>query len=213
MIVYTPLDIKFTLPVYSDVLKYVEENYVVGLEEYTGYTNWLCPIATPFPAIDYRDPTQVFSPKELTEFKQINFVPGILKKFPELQTIINSLPYKILYGVLFNLHRFPLTAHSDTLIDNDPPELERINILISPHYGAKSFFLQRTPESDPIYPVTLQEYPAYAFNDTIMQHGADPVLENRIIIVFIGILDKEKHQELIARSVEKFKEYVIRVEE
>jgi hypothetical protein len=29
MIVYTPLDIEFLLPNYHDVLKYVEENYII----------------------------------------------------------------------------------------------------------------------------------------------------------------------------------------
>jgi hypothetical protein len=211
MIVYTPLDIKLTLPNYSDVLKYVEENYILGLEDHTGYTSWLCPIATPFPAADWRKAEQVFPTNELSEFKQLNFVPGILEKFPELQIIIDSLPYKTLYGAVFNLHRAPLPAHNDTVTDNNPPQLERINILISPHYGIKSFFLQRTLDSEPLYPVTLQDYPAYAFNDIDIKHGADPVLDNRIIIVFLGILDKERYQELIDRSVEKFKDYIIEI--
>jgi len=211
MIVYTPLDIKFTLPNYFDVLTYVNDNYVIGLEEHTGYTSWQCPIATPFPVLDWRKADQIYPPVELSEFKQLNFVPGILEKFPELQSIIDSLPYKTLYGVGFNLHLTTLPAHRDVLVDPIPPNLERINILISPHYGEDSFFLQSTLESTPIYPVILEEYPAYAFNDTVMYHGADPVLDNRIIMVFVGILDKEKHQELITRSVKKFKDYIIEI--
>jgi hypothetical protein len=211
MIVYTPLDIKFTLPKYHDVLKYVEENYILGLEEHTGYTSWLCPIATPFPANDYRNASDVFPPNELDDFKQLNFVPGILEKFPEITDIINSLPYEVLYGVSFNLHRKILPPHRDTLIDLDPPNLERINILLSPHYRQQSFFLQEQINSDPIYPVILDEYPAYAFNDTNMYHGADPVLDNRIIMVFVGKLNKEKYSMLIEKSVEKFKEYIIKV--
>lgn len=211
MIVYTPLDIKFKLPNYNDVLKYVEDNYVIGLEEHTGYTSWLCPIATPFPANNYRNANEVFPPNELDEFQQLNFVPGVLDKFPELNDIIDAMPYKVLYGVAFNLHRKPLPPHRDTLIDPDPPELERINILISPHYGQKSFFLQTSLASAPIYPTVLEDYPAYAFNDTKMYHGADPVLDDRIIIVFIGKLDKEKYAKLITRSIEKFKEYIIEV--
>jgi hypothetical protein len=104
-----------------------------------------------------------------------------------------------------------LPAHRDILIDAVPPNLERINILISPHYGKDSFFLQSTLESTPLYPTILEEYPAYAFNDTRMYHGADPVLDNRIIIVFVGILDKEKYQELTTRSIEKFKDYIIEI--
>ena len=211
MIVYTPLDIKFTLPNYSDVLKYVNDNYVLGLEEHTGYTSWLCPIATPFPATNYRNADEVFPPNELSEFKQLNFVPGILEKFPELTNIINSLPYEELYGVAFNLHTQPLPAHRDTLIDLDPPELERINILVSPHYQQPSFFLQEQLDSKPLYPVILDEYPAYAFNDTRMYHGADPVLDNRIIMVFVGKLNKERYAKLIQKSVEKFKDYIIEV--
>lgn len=211
MIVYTPLDIKLTLPNYHSVLEYVKENYILGLESHTGYTSWLCPIATPFPANDWRNAAEVFPPTELTEFKELNFVPGILDRFPEIQKIIESMPYKTLYGVAFNLHRQPLPAHQDTLIDPTPPNLERINILLSPHYGQKSFFLQAGLNSQPLYPTILEEYPAYAFNDTTMYHGADPVLDDRIIMVFVGVLDKERHKEIVDRSIEKFKEYIIEV--
>jgi hypothetical protein len=210
MIVYTPLDIKLKLPAYNKVLKYVSENYVEGLDNHTGYTSRLCPIATPFPVSNWRSAPDVFPKFELDEFKELNFAPNILEIFPEIENIFKTLPYDTLYGAMFNWHMELLPPHRDTLIDQDPPELERINVLISPHYNQKSFFLQQTMTSEPVYPTILEEYPFYAFNDTNMYHGADPVLDNRIIIVFIGILNKDKHKELIDRSVEKFKDYVIR---
>lgn len=209
MIVYTPLDIKFKLPDYNKVLKYVKENYVEGLELHTGYTSLLCPIATPFYAKDPRKAEDVFPPNPLSEFKELNWIPGILEKLPELSDIVSSLPYDTLYGCMFNLHTTALPPHRDELIDQTPPSLERINILISPHYGENSFFLQKDMDSDPVYPTILEEYPAYAFNDTQTYHGANPVLDDRIIIVFVGILNKEKYNELVSRSIEKFKNYLV----
>lgn len=211
MIVYTPLDIELTLPNYNEILKYVEENYVIGLEKHTGYTSWLCPIATPFAANDYRNASEVFPPNDLAEFKKMNYVPGILDKFPELVDIINAMPYSTLYGVSFNLHKAPLGAHHDRALDLTPHDMPRINILISPHYGKSSFFMQDSNDGNRIYPTILKDYPAYAFNDTRMLHGADPVLDNRIIIIFVGILDKTKYSELVERSVNKFKKYIIEV--
>jgi len=41
-------------------------------------------------------------------------------------------------------------------------------------------------------------------------HGADKVLNERIILICAGILDEEKHDKLIKASSEKFKDYVIR---
>ncbi len=51
----------------------------------------------------------------------------------------------------------------------------------------------------------------YAFSNNKVYHGADKVLDQRIILICAGILDEEKHNNLIKASSEKFKDYVIRV--
>ena len=39
-------------------------------------------------------------------------------------------------------------------------------------------------------------------------HGADPD-ENRIVLFLSGLIDKDKHEEILQRSKEKYKEYII----
>lgn len=209
MIVYTPLDLTVQLPNHVAVLDYINKNYILNLKEHLGYTSRLCPIACPFPVSNWRDSKEVFTDQNLDNFVELHYVPGILELFPELTTIIDQLPYEKLYGMSFNLHTADLPAHHDTRIDSDPPELDRINVLVSPHYDQPSFFLQKDYNSNPVYPRILKDHPVYAFNDTAVLHGANPVLNNRIIIVFVGKLDKVRYKELTTRSIEKFKECVV----
>jgi hypothetical protein len=64
-----------------------------------------------------------------------------------------------------------------------------------------------------MYPTILKKYPIYAFNNKDVYHGADPVLDNRIIMVCGGLIDHTKHNQLINRSAKKFKNYVIKYED
>lgn len=209
MIIYTPIDITIDLPDPNKLKEYVLANHLTNLKETTGYESIICPIASNGSITDWKDASQIF--KDENDFSNdLTYAPGILDQFPMFKTIMDSLPFKKGIAAVLNLHTTVLSEHQDIIIDSSNPESpERYNVLLTPHYGQDSFFIAKSKYNSRIYPTMLQEYPVYAFNNKDIYHGADPVLENRIIMVCGGLIDHKKHQELIKRSVEKFKEYVI----
>jgi hypothetical protein len=211
MIVYTPVDIPCRVPSQDALVDYVKNNHMTNLQDTFGYTSLLAPLVARHPVEDWRDANDVFADSgyELAKDHQLFFPAGVTALFPELFEILYKLPYKQIIGAALSLHTNYLAPHNDDIDITKPASPERYNILLTPHYGQDSFFLCREIEGPRVYPTILKDYPVYAFNNKDIYHGADTVLDNRVIMICSGILDNDKHQELIARSVEKFKDYVI----
>ena len=211
MIVYTPIDIPCQVPPQDKLVSYIQENYMTNLEETFGYTSLLAGLVARHPVEDWRDANDVFADTsyELAEEHSLFFAPGVTALFPELMDILYALPYKQIVGAALSLHTNYLPPHDDDIDTNYPTSPERYNVLLTPHYGQDSFFICKDIDSPRDYPTILQDYPVYAFNNKDIYHGADPVLDRRVIMICSGIIDEGKHQALIARSVEKFKDYVI----
>jgi hypothetical protein len=213
MIAYTPIDIKWSPPDYEKIKKYFLENHMNNLSSTTGYTSLLCAIASPHAVTNWRDANELFPDinyDTLRENPVTYFAPGITKLFPELIELFNLLPFKQFIGAMFNMHVSELSTHRDRKI-NIGLGPERYNVLVSPHYKQDSFYLTKNFNSKKYYTKNPIDYPIYAFNNNDLYHGADIVLDQRIIIICMGILDKERHFKLINDSVKKFKEYVIEI--
>jgi hypothetical protein len=211
MIVYTPIDIKWTPPSYSEIKKYFLENYMTNLTETTGYTSQVCALALPGQVTNWRDAKEVFAIDEPNDNQTLYYAEGVTDRFPEIFELIKQLPFKKVIGAMLNMHTQDLAAHRDFHLGNENmPSPERYNVLLSPHYEQPSFFVSKEEHGKKYYPTVLKDYPVYAFNNNDIYHGADIVLDDRIILVCAGFLDAEKHTELINRSADKFKEYVIR---
>ena len=61
------------------------------------------------------------------------------------------------------------------------------------------------------YPTFDNDYRCFAFNNFETMHGADAPTGLKIIFIISGMIDEEKHKELIERSTSKFADKVIRV--
>ena len=207
MIVYTPIDIKCNVPDHKLLVDYIEENYITNLQETYGYTSKLCSIASRNEVLDWRDANEIFADHTGDE---LYLAPKVTELFPELISIVESLPYTEIIGMALNLHTNFLASHRDEIINLGAYSPERYNVLLSPHYEQDSFFICKENNSEKIYPKILKDHPIYAFNNNEVYHGADIVLDNRVILICSGLLDKQKHIELINQSAEKFKDYVIR---
>jgi hypothetical protein len=109
-----------------------------------------------------------------------------------------------------SLHTTILESHRDEILNLGIYSPERYNVLLSPHYEQDSFFICKEKHGEKHYPKILKDYPIYAFNNNETYHGADLVLDKRVILICGGILDEQKHVDLINRSAEKFNNYVIR---
>jgi len=207
MIAYTPIDISCKIPEHELLVDYIEKNHITNLKDQYGYTSLLCAIASKNLILNWQDANDVFSNRTN---KELTFAPGVTDIFPELIDIANLLPFKDILGLVLNLHTTLLESHRDDLLNLGVYSPERYNVLLSPHYEQDSFFISKEKHGEKHYPKILKEYPIYAFNNNEAYHGADIVLDKRVILILIGNLDEQKHIELINRSVEKFKDYVIR---
>jgi hypothetical protein len=49
------------------------------------------------------------------------------------------------------------------------------------------------------------------FNNTDIEHAADPTNRTKILLSTVGIMNKEKHEALLQRSIDKFADKVIRI--
>jgi hypothetical protein len=212
MIVYTPIDLPCRVPDHKLLVDYIQKNHIINLQDTYGYTSLLAGIASRYHVDDWRDANDVFADDgyELTDDYSLHHPIGATELFPDLFGLLKALPYKQILGAALSLHTNYLAPHDDDVDNNFPSSPERYNVLLSPHYEQDSFFICKEKTSTRDYPVILKDYPVYAFNNKDIYHGADPVLDRRVIMICSGILDEEKHQALIARSVEKFKDYVIR---
>jgi hypothetical protein len=209
-VAYTPIDLAFDPVDTNLLLDYVNKNYVTNID----YTSKLCVIATRHSVNDWTDGREVFD-KETTGYRlkdnyRVFFAPEVETLFPSVIDLISRLPYKQLIAACFSLHENVLHPHRDEVDDSHPYTPERYNVLLTPHFTEKSFFVSEHLESEKIYPTMLEEYPVYAFDNRNYFHGADPVLDKRVILVCAGVIDEDKHKALVDTSVEKFKDYVIR---
>ena len=207
MIAYTPVDISCKVPDHSLLVDYIEKNYITNLEQTYGYTSHLCAIASRNVILDWQDANEIFA--DHTSDK-LYFAPGVTSLFPELLDILYSLPYKEIIGMALSLHTNILESHRDEILNLGIYSPERYNVLLSPHYEQDSFFICKEKHGEKHYPKILKDYPIYAFNNNESYHGADLVLDKRVILICGGILDEQKHVDLINRSAEKFNDYVIR---
>jgi hypothetical protein len=206
MIAYTPVDIDVTIPNDIDYSEYVKTHHMTNLTQTYGYTSMLCPLISRNPVVDWKDATEVFADHT---GNTLYYAPGVKENFPELIDLIHRLPYKEIFGAVLNLHLNELPPHQDELTNIDIVGPDRYNVLLTQHYNQESFFICKEPNSEKIYPKIIKEYPVYAFNNNRIYHGADKVLNDRVILICGGILDHDQHFELINRSLNKFKDYVI----
>ena len=212
MIVYTPIDIPLRVPDHAVLVDYIKNNHMTNLQDTYGYTSLLAAIASRTPVNDWRDATDVFSNNSYEQIINpvLYFPPFVTSLFPELIKLLYELPYKQILGAGISLHTNYLAPHDDDVDPNFPTSPERYNVLLSPHYGQDSFFICKEKTGHRDYPTILKDYPVYAFNNKDIYHGADTVLDQRVIMICSGIIDEDKHQALISRSADKFKEHVIR---
>jgi hypothetical protein len=64
-------------------------------------------------------------------------------------------------------------------------------------------------ESDKVFPNLTRERPAFAFCERYHFHGADYIGPGKVLLTVFGILDREKHKQMIAKNLEKYRDEAI----
>lgn len=212
-LIYTPVDIEYVHPNEQDIIDWFNENQMTDLtyNEYVKGRHIWATVACRGQPRDWGH-FDCFTDhwgnnREYIEGAELVWRPGFKERFPELVKLIEAQPFKQIGGVAMIKQIGPVELHNDTPDLYNPTEPRRyLTYLTNPEYN--TFHL--TDGVTKFIPSIDDKYRCFAFNNTALQHGADwPTKGTKILLTTAGVVDNEKHEELIARSVEKFKEKVI----
>jgi hypothetical protein len=216
-ILFTPLDIHISLPAEQEIYTWAEQNTFIQTNYKQYELGWFThsPVACCIDPNDWRDVRELYKvedhlKKQIVGNNETHFHPEFSKLFPELIEAIKVLPFKELTGASVKIQRGPSFPHRDdlhTVEESGLEEPKRITMSLT-DVSRSTLYLQKNDVK--IYAKIPEGYPCYAFNNKDVFHAADYDPSSiRIILDTAGMLDAKKHKELIERSVEKFKEYVI----
>ena len=213
-IAFVPIDIDIRLPNEKVLLDYIEQYKVVG-------STWdIGPVLSRMRDDEWRDMNKALG-SLYNRYNPNNdvyrYANDIDKLMPEIPYMLNQLPFKQLTVVVLfkqtaqvNHHYDPHTSDvyadpSEVSIDMEP---HRYNILLTKH-NIPSFFLGNSIE-EKIYPKLTREKPAFAFCERYHYHGADYIEPDKVMLSCFGILDREKHKQMIENGMSKYPDQVIR---
>jgi hypothetical protein len=209
---YTPIDIAIELPDEQFILDWFEQHKVVDTDywEYQANRHTWAIVACTKNLDNWRkiDFSLWENRRDSVPDPSLFFHPGFIEAFPSLAEAIKKLPFKQLTYAGMILQMGEIGSHQDTYDHNDPSEPRRYNIyLTDPEYN--TFYMCKEENSERAKPKFDDTYRCFAFNNSECWHGAEPTNRPKIMIATTGIVDNEAHKELIARSVEKFKDKVL----
>lgn len=145
---------------------------------------------------------------------QCRYANNIDKLFPEIPFMLDQLPFKELSIVTMLVQKQDVPHHTDNQAYDviiDPSEISidveprRYNILLTKHHY-KSFFVSKDKDSEKMYPSISQERPCHAICEQYHWHGADYAGPDKIMLCVFGILDREKHKQMIETNLNKYKD-------
>jgi hypothetical protein len=146
--------------------------------------------------------------RQIGDNQGVLFHPGFEDAFPEIANCIKQLPFKQLTvsGMLFQLGEIP--PHQDETDIWNPTEPRRYSIYLTSSEH-NTFYVSKTPDSEKIFVNINPEYSCFVFNNTDCWHGAIKNDRPKIILTTAGILDNDKHNLLLEKSLKKFKNEAI----
>ena len=211
-VLYTPLDIEFTMPPVEDIYKWFDANKIYDPEFWVfkeGRHDWALAAASHVPENwqrikPYED--WLAQDHKWSENAELVFAPGFEESLPGLAQAIRSMPFLEIGAVGLLKQKKEIEPHTDTKDPTNPKEPRRYMMYLT-DIETNTFYVDDKLIN--IHP----DYRAFAFNNTDAKHGAFPPRDDKILMSVVGILDQEWHEELIARSVAKFPDYVMEVED
>jgi hypothetical protein len=137
-------------------------------------------------------------------------LPDWLKQ--KFKQALDALPYKYCTYAHLLSNKVYVTPHRDN--DDNPfgygsePEPSGIKIFCS-HTNVRTLFMMQSSDSARDFVKIPPDSNSAAINDKKFLHGAKYIGEPKFILSVFGIVDPVKHKELVSRSIQKYKDYVI----
>ena len=213
-VLFTPIDIEFELPSEQELIDWYESHKILDTDywEYTANRHQWCLVASRQNLKNWRsfDGWKEWTKnRNLIGSDQLFFHDDFEQRFPSLANAVRQLPFKEIGASGFIRQMgAEIEPHFDTDNVYDFLEPRRYVFFVS-KIEENTFYMY--PNGKKVYPRIHSKYRLCAFNNSACEHGADPPKGWKMLLSTTGILDKEKHEELIKRSVEKFSDYVIRL--
>lgn len=213
-VLYTPIDINFEMPAEADILDWFETHKLTDTtySEYVNNRHIYCAVAIRGKPKDWYKFdmwwTHWFENRNIVEGAELYFHPGFEERFPGLVSLIKQQPFEQIGGVAIIQQIGPIPVHRDTFDHHMPVEPRRyMTYLSDPKYN--TFFLTNKDTGEKRFPTIDDQYRCFAFNNDDIFHGADWHGRPKLLLTTTGIIDHRKHEELLNRSIEKFKDKVI----
>jgi hypothetical protein len=210
-LVYLPIDIDVEWPDEATIVDWFHNHKFLDTDYWEYESNrhtWALAASCVEPKDWHRfDPEMWGNRREEGINEGVLFHPGFEETFPSIANCIRQLPFKQLTvgGMLYQMGEIP--PHQDTHDKNNPTEPRRYTIyLTDPRYNTFYFCPDETGENK-VYPNLVS--PCFAFNNADVWHGAIATKRPKIILSIAGIVDNDKHEELLKRSLEKYKDYAL----
>ncbi len=152
--------------------------------------------------------------KQETPYDISQWTKHTLETYPEFVKWFECLPYKSIRNIKFNVQMEAVKPHIDFTQPKLNPELFENNvnnepcgyrILISGKHNNALYVMNN---SNKIYCNMPNDTDVYVLGHTSTLHGVNDEIGRETIFVHIEI-DKDKHNEILMRSVEKYKTYAI----
>lgn len=142
-----------------------------------------------------------------------------------LKFMLDNLPYKKYTFAQILSQKITVAPHQDGLYNpsenvrdavyrgpggfNNEPEPAGLKVMLT-HRGAKCFYLSEKAGSLRNFIRLPEDTNCFAINERKFFHGAKYLGEPKYILSTFGIIDIDKHVEIISRSLKKYEEYAIR---
>lgn len=221
-IAYLPIDIDVQLPNEQQIIDFCYEHKIPELTQTKdNIKHWYkIPVCGRCESADWYD---------IEKFKHTlynRFVPNLYpvkyaneidRVFPEIPYMLEQLPFKELSFVVMLMQREEVECHTDNQQNDyvvDPSEISidieprRYNIQLTRH-GLPSFYVSKDKDSERFYPSITREQPCFALCEQYHWHGADYVTSDKVMLAVFGILDRTKHQQMLADNLAKYKDKAI----
>lgn len=220
-----PIDIDVSLPNEQHILDYVKEHQFPSMLHLHSprFDPWtVSPVLGRMPSSDWQDPINI---RELIYNRQnpnyggkLEWANGFDTLFPEVVNMIKQIPMLNPIVILMQQNAVS-TAHEDTQGANDvrnipklwtlDTEPKRYNIQMT-NFDYQSFFVSKTIDGEKIpYTHISKELPAYVFCEQHYFHGAEYCGPDKVSLCFLGTPDWPRHNELVRKSLEKYRDKAI----
>lgn len=156
----------------------------------------------------------------------VSFNPNLPEKMKnDLKFILGNLPYKKYTFAQILSQKITVAPHQDGLYNpsenvkdavyrgpggfNDEPEPAGLKVMLT-HKDARCFYLSERAGSLRNFIRLPDDTNCFAINERTFFHGAKYLGEPKYILSTFGIIDPDKHKDIIERSVKKYADYTIR---